>query len=139
MGHNVVEHWEDDDSQARDSQSGNESVSQQDDSEADSMVNAKSKESSSMNWYAFLKMFNILVYITTLCLAFGYFTTTKYESKFVYYMFQGLVITRPSLIMLYSIIMIMLEFRRRGALKMKKKKGGFGKSDEEVSESQDQS
>ena len=95
---------------------------QQDDSEADSMVDAKHKEESpGMNWYAYLKMLNIMLYLTTLCLVFGYFTTTKYESKFVYYMFCGFFVTRPALVMLYSIIMIMLEMRRRGALKMKKK------------------
>ena len=94
---------------------------QQDDSEADSMVNAKHKgggEGMGMNWYAYLKMLNIMLYLTTLCLVFGYFTTTKYESKFVYYMFYGFFVTRPSLVMLYSIIMIMLEMRRRGNLKM---------------------
>ena len=64
-------------------------MSQQEvDSDADSMVDAKHKEPSmSMNWYAYLKMLNIVLYLTTLCLVFGYFTTTKYESKFVYYMF----------------------------------------------------
>ena len=51
------------------------------------MVDAKHKQGSGMNFYAYFKMLNILLYVTTLCLAFGYFTTTKYESKFVFYMF----------------------------------------------------
>ena len=95
-------------------------MSQQEvDSDADSMVNAKHREASmGMNWYAYLKMLNILLYLTTLCLAFGYFSTTKYESKFVYYMFYGFIVTRPALIGLYSLIMIMLEMRRRSSLKM---------------------
>ena len=64
-------------------------MSQQEvDSDADSVVHAKHKDHEmSMNWYAYLKMLNIVLYLTTLCLVFGYFTTTKYESKFVYYMF----------------------------------------------------
>ena len=89
MGNNVVDNW-DYDSQMQESVSGNESaMSQQEvDSEADSAVNAKHKDHEmSMNWYAYLKMLNIVLYLTTLCLVFGYFTTTKYESKFVYYMF----------------------------------------------------
>ena len=149
MGNNVVEHWEDDDSQMQ-SMSGNESaMSQQEvDSDADSMVDAKHKEPSmSMNWYAYLKMLNIVLYLTTLCLVFGYFTTTKYESKFVYYMFQGFVICRPALIMLYSIIMIMLEMRRRSSLKTMKKKnkkkerGEYDRdqSNEDISENQEPS
>lgn len=55
------------------------------------------------------KLINNMLYLVTLCLAIGYFWSTKYTSKFVFYMFEGLFIMRPLLILLYSIIMYCVE------------------------------
>ena len=73
----------------------------------------KGKSSSSMGCYGFFKILNCILYLLTLCLAIGYFSSTKFTSKFVYYMFQGFFFARPSLILLYSLIMICLEMRRK--------------------------
>ena len=80
----------------------------------DSTIAAKSKKrSSKLGCYTYLKILNGMLYLGTLFVAFAYFTTTKYTSKFVYYTFYGLLVTRPALIVFYSLIVILLEITRR--------------------------
>lgn len=67
---------------------------------------------------------NSLLYTATLCLAIGYFWSTKYNSKFVYYMFEGVLVMRPALILLYSLIMYCLECQRVPKHKQKALKDG---------------
>ena len=76
-----------------------------------SVVDAKAKKSdeSQMGCYDYLKVLNMLLYNGTLCLAVGYVNTSKFNSKFIYYMFAGFLIMRPALIMLYSIILCLLQ------------------------------
>ena len=78
-----------------------------------STVTAKGKKSKGVGCYAYLKMLNGILYLGTLSLAFAYYTTTKYTSKFVYYTFFGLLVARPALIVFYSMIVILLEVTRR--------------------------
>ena len=40
-----------------------------------------------MGWYNMLKIFNTLLYISTVVFAIGYFRTTKFTSKFVFLTF----------------------------------------------------
>ncbi len=47
----------------------------------------KEKSSTSMGCYGFFKILNCILYLLTLCLAIGYFSSTKFTSMFVYYMF----------------------------------------------------
>mmetsp|Transcript_43582 Transcript_43582/g.57729 ORF Transcript_43582/g.57729 Transcript_43582/m.57729 type:complete len:138 (+) Transcript_43582:977-1390(+) len=82
------------------------------------------KGDKSIGGYNMLKILNNLLYLITLCFAIGYFASTKYTSKFVYYAFGSLLVGRPALIMLYSLIMLCLEWRRS---KPKKNKGGSNK------------
>ena len=98
-----------------------------------SQVKAKGK-GDSMNWYSGLKTFNCVLYLVTLLLALGYYVQTKFESKFMMYIFQGLFIMRPILIAFYSLVMILLEMRRRSAKPMKK--GKKNRDDSEFSDSQ---
>ena len=51
--------------------------------------------------------------VATLFLAINYYTNSKYTSKFVYYAFLGLLLIRPILIVLYSLIAILIEAVRR--------------------------
>ena len=85
-----------------------------DGSDTDGNVKVKSK-GRGINCYGLLKVLNCMLYLATLGLTIGYFRTTKYESIFVFYMFQGLLIGRPAIIGFYSLIMICLEMRRRTA------------------------
>ena len=83
-----------------------------------------------MGCYGIFKIINCMIYLLTLCLAIGYFSTTKFTSKFTYYMFQGFFFARPALILLYSLISICLEMRRKKPKdKNKKKDKGAMESD----------
>ena len=73
-----------------------------------------------MGCYSYLKVLNMLLYNATLCLAIGYLNTSKFNSKFTYYLFMGMIVARPCLIGLYSIILCLLE-ACRGSQKKKKK------------------
>ena len=111
----------------------------EDDSDG-SQVRHKSKKkgsSSGLGAYNMLKILNVILYISTVQQSLGYFTTTKFTSKFVYYAFGGLLITRPILIALYSLINLCLEFRKGTPGKKKdKKKGRKGGDMDDFSESQ---
>ena len=50
-------------------------------------IKAKGHKDDGIGQYSCFKIFNALLYVITLCLTLGYFTQTKYNSKFVYYMF----------------------------------------------------
>ena len=91
-------------------------------------VSAKSKDHDGMGCYNMLKILNNLLYLVTLCFAIGYFQTMKFTSKFVFYAFEALLITRPALILFYSVVMCCLEMRRSPE-KDKKKKIGMKDSD----------
>ena len=105
---------------AYDSQSLN---SEQIDSEGNGVRAKGKKQKRKMGMYGFLKILNGLLYLSTLCLAFGYFASTKFVSKFTYYMFLGTLVARPALIGLYSLVMILLELvRKKSAKKVIKKK-----------------
>lgn len=58
-----------------------------DDSDSDGNVKVKGKSGKGMGCFGYFKVLNCLLYLSTLCIAIGYFRSTKYESKFVYYMF----------------------------------------------------
>lgn len=76
-----------------------------------SNIKAKAKKSSKgIGCYAYLKMFNVLLYLSSLLLAFAYFKTTKYNSDLVYYAFYGLICGRPAVIGLYTLIVLCLNF-----------------------------
>lgn len=81
---------------------------------------------------------NCLLYLITLCLCLGYFSQTKYTSKFVYYMFQGFFIIRPILILLYALVTIGTEMQRRSS-KLYKKSSKKSSQDREVSDSMEPS
>ena len=71
-----------------------------------------------------LKIVNTILYICTIQQSLGYYTSTKFTSKFVYYAFGGLLVMRPILIALYSLINIILEMRKSsGPTKKKTTKG----------------
>lgn len=101
-----------------------------------SHVKAKSKkgQKSSCGCYGVFKVLNCLIYLVTLCLAIGYFRSTKFTSIFTYYMFWGFFIARPSLIMLYSLIMICLEMRRKKPKNKNSKARGGMESDQSESQ-----
>ena len=44
------------------------------------------------------------MYLSTLNLAFGYLTSMKFSSKFTFYSFEGLLIIRPILLFVYTLI-----------------------------------
>ena len=95
-------------------QDSGSAASMSDPNDSSSSVEAKSrKEPKDMGFYTYLKMLNTLLYIATLFLAINYYTNTKYTSKFIYYTFFGLLVTRPALITFYSLIVILLEAVRR--------------------------
>lgn len=71
------------------------------------------KDKKGMGVYTYLKIVNNLLYVVTLFLAINYYTNSKYTSKFVYYAFLGLLVIRPILIVLYSLIAILIEAVRR--------------------------
>ena len=71
------------------------------------------KDKKGMGVYTYLKIANNLLYVATLFLAINYYTNSKYTSKFVYYAFLGLLVIRPILIVLYSLIAILIEAVRR--------------------------
>ena len=71
------------------------------------------KDKKGMGVYTYLKIANNLLYVVTLFLAINYYTNSKYTSKFVYYAFLGLLVIRPILIVLYSLIAILIEAVRR--------------------------
>ena len=81
--------------------------------------------------------------MATLFLAINYYMTTKYNTKFVYNAFFGILVARPALIILYSIAAILIEMVRRQSKTAKpwKKKSSkvsdSGPSD--ISESQEAS
>ena len=79
------------------------------------VVKAKGRGSASFGIYEYLKILNCMLYLTTLCLAFGYFWSSKYEIEFVYYAFLTNLIARPILILLYSAFTMCLEMRHRSA------------------------
>ena len=84
-----------------------------------------------------LKIFNNLLYLVTLCFAIGYFQTMKFTSKFVFYAFEALLITRPAMILFYSVMMCCLEMRRRPTKDKNEKIGIKGFNDlSEFSDSQ---
>ena len=98
-------------------------------------IKAKSKKGGkSMGCYSMLKVFNSLLYSGTLLLAFGYFATMKFTSDFVYYSFLGLLIGRPAMIVLYSIIVMCIESQRRPAKGKKSKKELSDDSEFELSD-----
>ena len=72
-----------------------------------------------------------MLYLVTLSLALGYFSSTKFNSKFVFYMFEGILIIRPILILLYTLCMGFLEFKRRGT-KLHKREFGAPKGPAEM-------
>ena len=95
-----------------------------------------------MGCYTYLKLLNGMLYLGTLFLAISYYMTTKYTSKFVYYAFFGLLVTRPAMIGFYSLVVILLEVVRRKSKaskpwkkQKKNKKHGVSHSDD-MSESQ---
>ena len=57
-----------------------------------------------MGFYTYLKLFNGIIYLSTLTLAFGYLSSMKFSSKFTFYTFEGLLIIRPILLFLYTLI-----------------------------------
>lgn len=73
--------YSDSDSQIEKKSEGSDSSS-----DKDGNVKVKSK-GKGMGCYDYLKILNCLLYLSTLCITIGYFRTTKYEQKFVYYMF----------------------------------------------------
>lgn len=58
-------------------------------------------------------MLNGFLYVATLFFTFGYFYTTKFTSKFVYYMFFGTLLARPAFIILYSLFVFAIEHLRQ--------------------------
>ena len=61
------------------------------------------------------KILNIILYLVTLGLAFGYFLSMKFGSTFVHSIYLVLLIARPALIVLYSLSMLCLESRDKKA------------------------
>ena len=57
-----------------------------------------------MSAYSWLKLLNTVVYLISLCLAIGYFSSMKYNSQFTYYMFESVLIMRPVLILSYTLL-----------------------------------
>ena len=64
----------------------------------------KKKDKHRITTYTWFKMLNGLIYLVTLCFAFGYFSSMKFSSKFTYYMFESILIIRPVLLLFYSLI-----------------------------------
>ena len=89
------------------------SISDANDSSSGSIAAKGRKDKKGMGAYTYLKIANNLLYVVTLFLAINYYTNTKYTSKFVYYAFFGLLVIRPILIVLYSLIAILIEAVRR--------------------------
>ena len=83
--------------------------SEEPDSDASGVGAKGRKRKQGMGCYGCLKILNCLIYLGTLCLAFAYFSTTKFVSKFTYYIYFGVLVARPSLIGLYSLVMVILE------------------------------
>ena len=92
----------------------------------------KSKDKS-MGCYAYFKILNSFLYLATLCIGIGYFMSTKFTSKFTYYLFSGTLIARPIIIAVYSLVMILLECQRRKG-KHGKKGDGLSDSEQEMSD-----
>jgi len=114
----------------------------------DSMVEAKGKrKTKGVGCYTYLKILNGLLYLGTLFIAIAYYTTSKYTSKFVYYAFFGLLVTRPAVIGFYSFVVILLEVIRRKSKASKpwkkskkdKKKSKKQHHERDLSESQEAS
>jgi len=84
--------------------------------------------------YAYFKILNSFIYLVTLCIGIGYFMSTKFTSKFTYYLFSGTLIVRPMIIAVYSLVMILLECQRRKAAKYGKKGDGLSDSEQEMSD-----
>ena len=103
------------------------------DSDTDeSRVKHKSKDKS-MGCYAKFKILNSFLYLATLCIGIGYFMSTKFTTKFSYYLFSGTLVVRPMIIALYSLVTILLECQRRKA-KHGKKSDGLSDSEREMSD-----
>ena len=83
----------------------------------------KHKDPGDLSCYALFKIANGMLYLVTLSLALGYFMTSKFNSKFVYYIFEGILFIRPLLIAFYSLIMWCLEYKRRGTKLTKREFG----------------
>ena len=82
------------------------------------VISAKGR-SSNFGPYQFLKALNCLIYLVTLCLAIGYFKSSRYEMEYVYYAFLTSLIGRPVVIVLYSGFMVCLEMQKRSSSKSK--------------------
>ena len=96
-----------------------------------SVVDAKAKkdDGSQMACYDYLKILNMLLYNGSLCLAIGYVNTSKFNSKFVYYMFAGFLVMRPALLLLYSMILCLIQLcQNMGQSKGKTKGDASGDS-----------
>ena len=83
-----------------------------DDSRVRMKSNDKVSSQDGMGIYNMLKIFNNILYITTIVFAVGYFRSTKFTSKFVFYTFEVLLIVRPSLVLLYALVRCGIELRR---------------------------
>ena len=59
-----------------------------------------------MGFYTYLKLFNGIIYLSTLTLAFGYLSSMKFSSKFTFYTFEGLLIIRPILLFLWTLLTV---------------------------------
>ena len=84
--------------------------------DSSSTIEAKGRKNpKDVGVYTYLKILNTLLYVATLFLAINYYTNSKYTSKFVYYAFFGLLVTRPILIAFYSLVVILIEGVRRSS------------------------
>ena len=70
-------------------------------------------ENSACDLFFALKMTNVIVYNATLCIAVGYFRTMQFRYHVLYQAFMTLLLARPVLILIYSLVSFFMQTRRQ--------------------------
>lgn len=64
----------------------------------------KKHKQVSVSLFCAFKFLNSLAYLVTLCLAFGYYSTMKFSSEVTFYMFEAMLVARPILLFLFTVV-----------------------------------
>ena len=66
----------------------------------------------SQHCFDLLKFMGVILYQLSLCLTVGYYFTSNFASIYLMGMFKGLIVLRPILIVIYSVMSSLLEFHK---------------------------
>ena len=81
-------------------------------SDNDSQGSDYNPTKKSQNWFDVLKFSGVVLYQLSLCLTVGYFFTSNFASIYLMGIFKGLIVIRPILILIYSVMASVLEFHK---------------------------